>query len=272
MRRAGGMKVCVDLHSTPGGVRAGDRATAMLYDERLADAYVETWQRIATRFSGHPALYCYDLVNEPKQVAFASASYWDIQRRAAEVIRAIDSATPIIVESNISASPTAFAYLQPLPMDNVIYQLHMYAPGDYTHQGVGRPLEKDGRPLVWPDSARGWDIDWLRRALAPVREFQTRHRCRIYVGEFSAAAWAPGADQYLRDCIGIFEEYGWDWTYHAFREWPPWSVEHEVPGPGKPSVPSADNPRKQVLLEGFRQQPTAIDYNRQQSTAFDSLR
>ena len=104
-----GMKICVDLHSTPGGVRAGDRATAMLYDERLADAYVETWRRIATRFSGHPALYGYDLVNEPKQVAFAPVSYWDIQRRAAEAIREIDPATPIVVESNVSASPTAFA-------------------------------------------------------------------------------------------------------------------------------------------------------------------
>jgi hypothetical protein len=254
--QARGMKVCVDLHATPGGVRAGDRATAMLYDERLAGAFVETWRHIATRCAPlvqamGPVLYGYDLVNEPKQIAFAPISYWDIQRRAAEAIREIDPDTPIIVESNDSASAGAFRYLSPLAMDNVIYQLHMYAPGDFTHQGVGRPLEKDGRPLVWPDSARGWDIDWLRRALAPVREFQTRHRCRIYVGEFSAAAWAPGADQYLRDCISLFGEYGWDWTYHAFREWPPWSVEHEVPGPGKPSVPSADNPRRRALLEGL---------------------
>ena len=259
---ARGMKVCVDLHSTPGGIRAGDRATAMLYDERLADAYIETWRRIATRCAPAvqtacaPAvqtagLYGYDLANEPKQIAFAPISYWDIQRRAAEAIRAIDPATPIIVESNISASPTAFAYLRPLPMDNVIYQLHLYAPGDYTHQGVGRALKKDGRPLVWPDPSRGWDIEYLRRVLEPVRDFQRRHGARIYVGEFSAAAWAPGADQYLRDCISLFEEYGWDWTYHAFREWGPWSVEHETAAPGRPSVPSADTPRKRALLEGF---------------------
>ena len=258
---ARGMKVCVDLHSTPGGVRAGDRATAMLYDERLADAYVETWRRIATRCAPAvqtacaPAvqtagLYGYDLVNEPKQVAFAPISYWDIQRRAAEAIREIDPATPIVVESNISASPTAFAYLRPLPMDNVIYQIHMYAPGDYTHQGVGRPLTKEGRSLVWPDPSRGWDIEYLRRVLEPVRDFQRRHGARIYVGEFSAIAWAPGADQYLRDCIGIFEEYGWDWTYHAFREWAGWSVEHEGEDDASLS-PSADNPRKQALLDGF---------------------
>ena len=248
---ARGMKICVELHSTPGGVRAGDRATAMLYDERLADAYVETWRRIATRFSGHPALYGYDLVNEPKQVAFAPESYWDIQRRAAEAIRKIDPATPIVVESNVSASPTAFAYLRPLPMDNLIYQLHLYAPGDYTHQGVGRALKKEGRPLVWPDPSRGWDIEYLRRVLEPVRDFQRRHGARIYVGEFSAAAWAPGADVYLRDCISLFEEYGWDWTYHAFREWGPWSVENETAAPGRPSVPAANTPRKRALLEGL---------------------
>ncbi len=76
------------------------------------------------------------------------------------------------------------------------------------------------------------------------------HGARIYVGEFSAIAWAPGADAYLRDCISLFEEYGWDWTYHAFREWAGWSVEHE--GEDDTSLrPSADNPRKRTLLDGF---------------------
>ena len=69
---------------------------------------------------------------------------------------------------------------------------------------------------------------------------------RILVGEFSAAAWAKGADAYIRDCIEVFDSYGWDWAYHAFREWPGWSVEHEGTGPGD-MRPSADNPRMRVL-------------------------
>ena len=24
----------------------------------------------------------------------------------------------------------------------------------------------------------------------------------------------------------IFEEYGWDWSYHAYREWPGWNLEY----------------------------------------------
>lgn len=78
-----------------------------------------------------------------------------------------------------------------------------------------------------------------------------KYRARIYVGEFSAAAWAPGAEKYLADCISIFEEYGWDWTYHSFRESPVWSLEYEGENRNK-MRPSADNPRKRVLLEGFK--------------------
>ena len=247
-----GMKVCVDLHSPPGGKRAGDRAMNMFYDERFADAFVETWRRIATRFKGHPALYGYDLINEPIQREPAPFSYWEVQRRAAEAIRAIDPVTPIVVESNLGCVAESYRYLSPLAMDNVIYQVHLYKPYEYTHQGVwGNPREQGGRPLVWPDTSRGWTTDHLRRGLEPVRKFQDR----IYVGEFSAVSWAPGAENYLRDCIDLFAEYGWDWTYHAFREWGAWSVEHEAIEPGRagPSNfrPVPDSARKRALLEGL---------------------
>ena len=113
-------------------------------------------------------------------------------------------------------------------------------------------MQDAGNPLSWPGTYRGqvWDKEFIRRELAPVLEFQRRHKCKIYVGEFSAAAWAPGAENYLRDCIELFEEYGWDWTYHAFREAPVWDVERETSADGA-SAPSADNPRKRVLLDAL---------------------
>ena len=68
----------------------------------------------------------------------------------------------------------------------------------------------------------------LAAALQPVIDFQRDYGVHIYIGEFSAIRWAPGdsACDYLRDVIDIFEEHGWDWAYHAFREWDGWSVEH----------------------------------------------
>ena len=255
-----GMKVCVDLHALPGG-KWGEREGEplemnMFSDDRYAGAFIDTWRRIATRFNGNPALYGYDLVNEPSQTRPLKHNYWELQLEAARAIREIDQTTPIVFAANLASQAGAFRNLVPIPMDNVIYQAHCYLPGEFTHQGVHRNQRSTPeKPIAWPGKALRddgyWDKEWLRNALRPVLDFQKRHKCRIYVGEFSAAAWAPGAENYLRDCIDLFEEYGWDWTYHAFREAPVWDVEKT--GQYNPQMVPAteDTPRKKALLEGF---------------------
>ena len=252
MARKYGMKIVVDVHSPPGG-RNKATEMEMFFDARYRDHFVGLWRRIAERFRGNAdVIYGYDLVNEPQQLRPAPFDYWTVQRDAALAVREIDPDTPIIVESNGMDAPSAFAYLSPLAISNVIYSVHMYVPSDYTHQGVF-----GGGPMPYPDPARGRDRDWLRKTLAHVRAFQLRHGARIYVGEFSAVAWAEGADRYIADCISIFEDYGWDWTYHSFRGWNGWSVEHEGPDIAH-MKPSADNPRKRALLEGLASGP-AVD-------------
>lgn len=242
-----GIQVVIDLHTPPGGWTGN--GMRMFDEKKYFDHYLEVWRRIASRFKGNPAVRAYDLINEPVQVTPAPYDYWTIQQKAAEAVRAIDPDTPVMVESNEAARPQTFSYLSPLAMDNVIYQVHMYMPMGFTHQGVATPEP----PQSYPGVIRGvkYDREKLREVLQPVRDFQLRHNAKIYVGEFSAAAWAPGADRYLADCIELFEEYGWDWSYHAFREWDGWSVEHE--GENRNSLrPSADNARKRVLLNGFK--------------------
>ncbi len=250
--RAHGIKVVLDMHVTPGG-RNAVRESRMFFNPALAAHFVALWRSIACRFRGNEdVIYGYDLVNQPLHLRRAApgCDCWTLQNRAAEAIREVDPATTIIVESNMLDHPSAFRFLSPLALDNVIYQLHMYDPCLFTHQGV-KTGGRSSPPLAYPDAGKGWDMDLLRRELATAREFQAKRGAKIYVGEFSAVAWAPGADQYLRDCIAIFEEYGWDWTYHAFREWEGWSVEHE--GICHADLhPSADNPRKRALLDGFR--------------------
>ena len=243
-----GILVAVDLHAAPGGVNAS-RDMTMFHDAACAGYFVELWRRIAKRFAGRRGLYGYDLVNEPVQTveALPDCDFWNLQRRAAEAIREIDPETPIIVEANLMDSPAAFAFLSPLALTNVIYEVHMYNPAAFTHQNL---REEARLGPVYPDPAKNWDKAYLRRILAPVRDFQAKHGARIFVGEFSAVVWAQGAENYLRDCIALFEEYGWDWTYHAFRQWPGWSVEHEGPD-ARHLVPSDDTPRKRALLEGF---------------------
>ena len=244
-----GMKVVIDVHVPPGGRDAASEHN-MFYEERYARYFVDMWRRIARRFKGREGIYGYDLINEPchKRMAAPGFDCWSLQRKAAEAVRAEDAETPIIATANEWSGPAAFAALKPFAVENVIYQVHMYEPFDFTHQRV-----LGTRPWTagWPNREKGWDRSYLKKVLAPVRAFQKKYGAKIYVGEFSAACWAPDAGKYLKDAISVFEEYGWDWTYHAFREWPGWSVELE--GENAENLrPSKNNPRKRALLDGLR--------------------
>ena len=245
-----GIKVAVDLHMPPGG-KSVDMELNLFYEPEYADHFVELWREIARRFKGDgDVIYGYDLLNEPLQTynAVGGNDYWSLQKRAAEAIREIDPDVPIIIESRFAASPRGFSDMPALDMKDVIYELHHYSPFAFTHQGVN--TAKPWVPEKWPDEEKGWNKDFLRKTLEPVLEFQRRHGARIYVGEFSAIAWAEGADRYLADSIALFEEYGWDWTYHAFDEAKAWNVELEADRPFE-FRPAEDSPRKRALLEGF---------------------
>ena len=259
--RRRGIKVCIDMHSWPGGSCSkndGDpeelgNDTRMFHDQFYADLFVECWTNIVRRVLPYrDVIYGYDLVNEPRQEKPApeGLDLHAIQMRAARAIREIDPDTPIIAGS-MHNDPGWFRKLEALDIDNVIYEVHVYYPHDYTHQGILTPLD---RVEYWPNPTKGWDAGFLRKSLASVLDFQRRHGVKVFVGEFSAIAWAPGAETYIRDCIALFEEYGWDWTYHAFREYPGWSVESEAVSRGtdpKNYRKSASNPRMRMLKRGL---------------------
>lgn len=243
-----GIRVVIDLHMPPGG-RAYDGEMNMFYEPDYARHFIENWRTIARRFKCREGVCGYDIINEPNQtyVAAPGFDYWEVQVKAAEAIRAIDPKTPIIVESNHWDSPSAFSDLPVLKLKDVIYQVHCYVPSEFTHQGVGGHKYA---PCKWPDEKKGWNVEYIRKALEPVRDFERRHGARIYVGEFSAIAWAEGADRYLEDCMSVFNDYGWDWSYHAYGEYQGWSVEHSADKPNK-FRPDADTKRKHALLRGL---------------------
>ena len=250
-----GIRIVVDVHGSCGGRDPGGEVR-MYHNPFFAEHFVASWERIARRFGGNEdVIYGYDIFNEPVQdkVPYPGCDYWTLQKRCAEAIRRHDRKTPIIVESTHWDGADGFAVLSPLAVDNVIYQVHCYTPHEFTHQFVGgNGKRRIAYPFVRADGTR-IDKAWLRKDMQPVLDFQKKHNAKIYVGEFSAICWAEGADRYIRDEIELFEEFGWDWTYHAFREWSGWSVEHEPDGePGTYKFkPSADNPRRRVLFGAF---------------------
>lgn len=246
-----GLRVVVDMHSPPGG-RYENRDCAIFHEKEYQDHWIALWEQIAWRYKGNPVVWGYDLINEPVQSLPSPegvGDYLEGQVRVAKAIRAIDPVMPIFIEASEWDSADGYRELPPVELPNIIYQVHMYVPGEFTHQGV---YVKGAPRVAYPGKigAREWDKEALRKVLQPVREFQLAYNVHIYVGEFSAIRWAPGAAQYLSDCIDLFEEYGWDWTYHAYREWDGWSLEH---GPDENDHQPTKEPtdRKQVLLGWF---------------------
>ncbi len=266
-----GIYVIYDMHTVPGGrmrdniahpgstdlvkFGLGSGSFHLFYNTEFLNCYLEQWRRIARHFKGEPQVVGYDLMNEPVQRSVATYELVQVQLLASQEISKIDPDKLIFFESNNAASSEAYRTQLPLPVKNVVYQVHMYTPSGFTHQGVNDSarFKADGTPITYPGvvGKKYFDREELRKELASVRKFQQQYGARIYIGEFSAIRWAVGADKYLEDCISIFEEYGWDWTYHAFREWQGWSVEHTENFDEIKRAPY-ETTRKRALVNGFR--------------------
>lgn len=240
-----GIKVVVDLHSAPGGKQS------LFSDPRYQKRFIEIWREIALRYKDNPAIWGYDILNEPTLFDIPLEGVYDwipLAKKTIEEIRKVDAETPVILETEEMASPELFSSLECFPERNVIYSFHFYVPHGFTHQ-----LKRQGPYNTYPGMINGveWNKERLCAAMKPVVDFQRETGARVYVGEFSAIRWAPGADRYISDCISLFEEYGWDWTYHAFREWDGWDVEC---GSAPSDVTRRETTdRKSVLLKAFEQ-------------------
>ena len=251
-----GLYVVVDLHSPPGGSPTVSRyvgSDAGLFADKAAQAkFVEVWQKMARRYKGAKPVWGFDLANEPVEdfVEEGCDDWHDLAERAAKAVRAIDPDRTIIVEPPDWGNPAGIREFAPIDVPGVVYSVHMYVPHEFTHQGVFA----DTKPVNYPGEIGGktWDKAALAATLQPVVAFQKAYGVHIYLGEFSAIRWAPdgSAARYLKDLIDIFEANGWDWTYHAFREWQGWSVEH---GSDKADTKPAAQPtdRQKLLCDWF---------------------
>lgn len=236
--KALGLAVVLDLHQIPNdhprkySDDAHKASHEYWFDESNLKTFIDCWKDLARICKDRDQVIWFDLLNEPLDwtVVHSQPSYpptlpeW--LQKAINEIRKIDKRHPIAVETGPGMLCWGFKGFPVLkdPCLPVIYSVHMYQPCSYTHQGV-----TDTKIHTWPGRfSEGGDVYWdskqLEVELAPAIEFQKKHNVRIWVGEFSAARWAPNAAEYLRDCLELFEKYGWDWNYHSLREAGVWEL------------------------------------------------
>lgn len=224
--RAHGVRLVLEMHQMSSG---------LFRSRTVQDRLIRAWKRIAERYRDQEVVVGYDLANEPPEGDWREgALLWnELADTLCRAIRAVDPETPIVVEPVLS-DLERFAQLRPIGSDrgwdipNVVYSFHFYRPYTLTHQGIGPTFPPLGATYPGTIDGIAYDSARLHESMRPAVEFQNRYRVPIYVGEFSCIRWAPegSATRWLRDVTAILEHEGWDWTYHAYREFHGWSIEH----------------------------------------------
>ncbi len=242
-----GINVVLELYSPPGGFVYNGRPQHRVFSERWAqEALLVVWNEIASRYAQEQTIWGYDVLNEPAEgkVTPGLMKWKDLALQLAQTIRAVDPQHRIIVESAYG-NPLLLSKIKRLPLSGIVYSVHVYYPGSFVQQGLyGNPFG-----VYYPSKKA--NKKGLAKILKPVVAYARRNGVPIYVGEFSVVRWAPGnsAYMYMSDVISLLEQYGWDWTYHSFRESDPWSVEHgSDPNDHSPSPVATD---RMVLLQQF---------------------
>jgi hypothetical protein len=236
----------------------------VMYQEGDGTGYYKTleqlWGHIAKKYGKHPWLLAYDLLNEPNTKNDLAHWQTSVLPRLVSKIREHDKSTYLVVEPGPWGLPSGFKTLIPLQDPRVVYSFHFYAPHNYTHQGVGQSRLGTKGKLTYPGRLRMfdtspellWDRNQLLRDVSAAREFQEKYNARIFVGEFSAIRWAPGAATWLRDIISVFEGYGWDWCFHSYGGWNGWNPSFDSDDPQSFQFDGGKvTDRLQVLLQSW---------------------
>jgi endoglucanase len=122
--QAKGLKVILDMHNY---ARYYQQPLTTSDAGKLADA----WKRLATEFRNHPAVWGYELMNEPHDLAGGGPTWAVLAQAATDAIRTVDTNTWVLVPGYEWQSATAWKAANPTldisdPSGKVIYAAHQY--------------------------------------------------------------------------------------------------------------------------------------------------
>lgn len=234
-----GIGVILDVHNY-----ARYRGQVIGSRQVTVDHYRNLMQRVAERWHDAPALYAYDLMNEPHDDS--DASWPQAAQAGIDAIRQTDSKRLIIVEGRSWSSaerwPQYNDALLPLkdPADNIVFSAHLYMD----QNGSGVYKDAKGTPI---------DPDIGVRRVKPFIEWLQKNGRRGQIGEMGFPDNDPHWNEAADRLLGFLRQHCVPVAYWTSGE--SWGREPMNLEP----VDGRDRPQWQVLAK-YLEAPKCTDY------------
>lgn len=206
-------------------------------DEAARAAWAEMWRYTAERYRDNPVVVGYDLMVEPNTDEILET--WEPDEFYAEyggtgydwtswfpslinAIREVDTETPILVSGNGYGALYWLPYMPAVDDERVVYTFHQYEPYAFTHQYEDE-IENSYPGYFdadWDEEPENVDRQWLEDYFYDIDLFQEKNNHPVAANECGVIRWEPGAADFMRDQLGIFEEYGIN--YAVWMWYPSW--------------------------------------------------
>lgn len=177
----------------------------------IQDRYIALWRKVAERFRDHPAVFAYDIINEPYNDLSFGGDFevnWlhPFYQRVINAIREVDGDSYIMYQPRILATDWGFgSYLPPLQDPRASGPRLVYAPHLYpffSHEGTyddfGLARRHDLRMMY----------NWSQERSDELNE----HQVPLLIGEFGMAG-KPFSTEMINFSLEIADAMGASWTW-----------------------------------------------------------
>ncbi|MFN3818786.1 glycoside hydrolase family 5 protein [Blastomonas sp.] len=208
-----------------------DDSSGASFRAGVGNSLMQFWPAIARELRDDPAIFAYDVFNEPnytfRREADGAVWYEQLMPEAIRRIRAVNKSIWLAVMPWPWGFASRYTSMPLIDDPAILYTFHNYTPHNYTHQGLGtapRGVRYPGDISEYDTEApRRWDRAALAASMQPAFDFARRHGVRMMASEFGVTRWAPGRDRWVADMLSIFEENNADWLFHTYNTWNGWN-------------------------------------------------
>lgn len=201
-----GVKVIIDVHNY-GRYDGKVLGSSDVPVEKFADF----WSKLAGAIGDKPAVYGYDLMNEPHDMP--NKTVWPAAAQAAvDAIRALGDKTTIFVEGERWANASNWAANNPYldikdAADNIVYEAHLYLDKNQSGTYAGSYDQEGATADIGVRRLQGF-VSWLEDRGA-----------KGFIGEFGVPSNDPRWQVALDNMLKAMNDYGLSGTYWGAGPW-----------------------------------------------------